>query len=240
MSTREKKPQAAPASVPSYIVTFSDMVTLLLTFFVLLLSMSTDSDPVKYKVGQQAFKRSLENFGLRGILYTLSSSKNFSQDMMTYPIDNKEDEQQLTPTNTHEEQIRRIFTQINQNMKVRPSQIKGKLLELLTPRITFNSSSSELTNEHENRLSEICTELTLTANDSSRTIYVVGLAPDQYGQDKWVIAAKRAKNAADFLESKLPPGSKVYSWGTADPSEWITSSGAKDVASDIIISVLDR
>ena len=39
MSRKNQTPEILPPKVPGYIVTFSDMVTLLLTFFVMLLTL---------------------------------------------------------------------------------------------------------------------------------------------------------------------------------------------------------
>ena len=54
--------------VPAYIVTFSDMVTLLLTFFVMLLSLAQTQSIIRFKQGQEAFIRSIKQFGL-GMVY---------------------------------------------------------------------------------------------------------------------------------------------------------------------------
>ncbi|MDD5011702.1 MAG: flagellar motor protein MotB, partial [Phycisphaerae bacterium] len=50
--SRKSAPQDNPPSVPAYIVTFSDMVTLLLTFFVLLISLAKMQDPEKFNAGR--------------------------------------------------------------------------------------------------------------------------------------------------------------------------------------------
>ena len=50
--------------VPGYIVTFSDMVTLLLTFFVMLLTLADVQDPELFNKGRDAFIESLRYVGL--------------------------------------------------------------------------------------------------------------------------------------------------------------------------------
>ena len=42
---REKKKEEKPAGAPAWMVTYSDMVTLLLTFFVMLLAMASFESP---------------------------------------------------------------------------------------------------------------------------------------------------------------------------------------------------
>ena len=60
--TKEKK-KACPVGAPMWMVTFSDMVTLLLTFFVLLLSMA-NLDPVKFTAASSSIR---ESFGTQPV-----------------------------------------------------------------------------------------------------------------------------------------------------------------------------
>ncbi|MDH4317019.1 MAG: flagellar motor protein MotB [Desulfobulbaceae bacterium] len=59
----DKKPKECPAGAPLWMVTFSDMVTLLLTFFVLLLSMAS-LDRVKFSKANNSIK---EAFGFHPV-----------------------------------------------------------------------------------------------------------------------------------------------------------------------------
>ncbi len=52
---KEKKLKCPPAGAPAWMVTYSDLVTLLLTFFVLLLSMAS-MDPVKFTKASSSIK----------------------------------------------------------------------------------------------------------------------------------------------------------------------------------------
>ncbi len=66
---RKKKPEEPKAGAPAFIVTFSDMITLLLTFFVMLLSMAkTQTDTTKFMHGQNSFRTAVANLGLPGRL----------------------------------------------------------------------------------------------------------------------------------------------------------------------------
>ena len=56
---KEEKPK-----VPAYIVTFSDMTTLLLTFFVMLLSLATVQDDEMFHKGRESFSYAIKTFGL--------------------------------------------------------------------------------------------------------------------------------------------------------------------------------
>ena len=50
--------------VPAYIVTFSDMITLLLTFFVMLLSLADVQDPELFNKGRDSFVEAVDSYGL--------------------------------------------------------------------------------------------------------------------------------------------------------------------------------
>ena len=66
-------------NVPAYIVTFSDMVTLLLTFFVMLLSLAKEQDPELYNIGRDSFVKSISKCGL-GMFYGRKTSTNFGEE----------------------------------------------------------------------------------------------------------------------------------------------------------------
>lgn len=239
MSLKNKKaPEQGPA-VPAYIVTFSDMITLLLTFFVLLLSMAEqEKNTGKFEATQESFKQSIAGFGMQGILYSSNQTENYEDRKVNHPIKEESPEKPM-PINAAEEQIRRLFSQINENMNVRPSQIKGKLSDLIATEIKFKPNSASLDKNAHRYLSEFCSELKLTMESKSATLYVVGTANDSTGKNKWFVAAQRAEAVVDFLKAKLDDNIPIYSWGTGKPSEWIISTGAKQAKSQILIAIIE-
>ncbi len=72
-----KKQEECPAGAPLWMVTFSDLVTLLLTFFVLLLSMAS-MDPVKFVQAKTSIK---DSFGWR----TTAAPKKYSVPIIPSP-----------------------------------------------------------------------------------------------------------------------------------------------------------
>ena len=68
MSRERKVIKESSPKVPAYIVTFSDMVTLLLTFFVMLLSLASVQDTELFDRGRGSFVLSIRILGL-GLLY---------------------------------------------------------------------------------------------------------------------------------------------------------------------------
>lgn len=235
--SRKKTEEPGAPSVPAYIVTFSDMVTLLLTFFVLLLSMAEEENKEKFQAIQEAFKSRITSFGVKGILFSEGKMDTFNCQWINNPIKEQDPDEQLTPINVKEEQLRRLFSKINDRMQTRPSQIKGKLADIIVPNFKFGSAA-QLSHQAINYLTEICSELNITLSEKTATIYVVGLSQSGSSSKSWFDAAKKAELTADFIKSKLSPYVSIYSWGTTDASEWIASTKAKDIESDIIISII--
>ncbi len=76
-----KKQEECPRGVPAWVVTYSDLVTLLLTFFVLLLSMAS-MDPVKFVQAKSSIR---DSFGWR----TTAAPKKFSIPVIQSPPESK-------------------------------------------------------------------------------------------------------------------------------------------------------
>lgn len=240
MSRKQKKSEESGPNVPAYIVTFSDMVTLLLTFFVLLLALSTDKDPAMYQIGQQAFARSLQHFGLEGILYTLEDSFDFEQKRQTFPMEEDDDPDLDKPMNSLEEQLRRLFNKVAERTDVRPSQIRGDLTDMVATPIVFEPDSSSLNQEAREFVGNLVSELGLGSADQSLTIYVVGLSPEAGGDDGWLVSAYRAEEVARYIEEQLPEGANwsVYAWGAGRGDYWMRNTATKKDKTYVMINVV--
>jgi chemotaxis protein MotB len=66
--SREKKPEDPGPQVPGYLVSFGDMMTILLTFFILLCTYATQSKAGYVADGIGSFRLAIEALGLPGLL----------------------------------------------------------------------------------------------------------------------------------------------------------------------------
>ena len=71
--------------IPAYLTSFADMMTILLTFFILLYSYSEQRHTGVVKVRAKAFDVSIRNLGLPGLMSSSNNSINFGRRKPQYP-----------------------------------------------------------------------------------------------------------------------------------------------------------
>ncbi len=227
MPRNSPSPESEGNKVPAYIVTFSDMVTLLLTFFVLLISLASIQDPELFNKGRDSFWKSIKYCGL-GTLLGKKSSINFDQIKTTYFIKDPNNESETRGIEEQREKLRQAFERINRSMETMPSQIVAEKANFVVTNIRFSQGQTTLDESAKRFLTEFCS--TLQASTASSTemqntysntgmappkkdiLYVLGLGDNTFGslakqqiteKEQWILSAKRAQVVADFLETVL-------------------------------------
>lgn len=233
-------PKEEKTKVPAYIVTFSDMITLLLTFFVLLLSMASEQvDETKFERSREALVAAFSNMGIRGISTSKTKSLNVGYEASLNPVDKDELLTEVEALDASEEVIRQIFQEIEKEMHITPAQITGKSPDFRPTGIKFKRGRSVLNKAAEKYLEDFSFDLKQNVQNQSLTMYVVGLAPKERTlQRQCLISAKRAQATADFLRKSLPKGNqwKIHSWGAGPGGQW--KSNGPVAESQIVIAVL--
>jgi hypothetical protein len=247
-SVEEKGP-----TVPGYIVTFSDMVTLLLTFFVMLLSLAKVNDPELIDIGRDSFFQSIRDLGL-GILSGKRPRPNFGNVKTRYFISEPDKLFEDRTIHAKEEETRRIFNKLSQFMMTLPSQIVAKKANFSVTNISFPQGRFDLNEPARRFLGEFCLDLQQDTGRKPVELYVLGLASDGMSEEEqWLLSARRAQTVADFLRGTLSsvpdfqrlPGlfkgqSKwsVYSWGAGPGGDWVGRDSPISNRSHILIAVL--
>jgi flagellar motor protein MotB len=235
--------------VPIWIVTFSDMTTNLLTFFVLLVSLGTmrddtlnDSGKAPTFIGELkrgfGFKQTLE-LGETKINYHISGQDELSDDRT---IDAKE------------EDLRRVFEKIRQSTTVVPSRLVADTVHFSTANVYFETGQAILSEEGTKALTNFCMDLTQSRGREPVMLYVLGLAPDEKNEKKqWMLSALRAEAAARSLRDTLASMSDtqtqsnpllpqkeaiVYSLGAGPGGNWTGPQGPGFEKSHILIAIL--
>ena len=242
--SRQKKADEPKQGVPSYIVTFSDMITLLLTFFVLLLSMAEKQvEHHKFMAGLAAFDRALSDFGMAGILVSSQNSADMEYRKPHYRVDEGKDEKEDRSIDAQTEMLRRILMDIEQMMKISPSQIAGMEKNFLQSGVVFAQGSDKLENASKQKLSALAESIKINYNQQPPIVYILGLAADaKTEQQQWTCSVRRAQTVLDFLHQQLPDDAvkAMFCWGAGDGGEWVEYAGHASKKTHILIAVLNE
>jgi len=241
MSNDMKPPKEEKQKVPSYIVTFSDMITLLLTFFVLLLSMASERvDDTKFERGREALINALSNVGIVG---TSTSDKTISvtgKKVHLNPVDKDEKFTEDEALDAVEEAIRRIFKELEKEMdQIDTAHITGKSPVFRPMNIKFQNGKSRLETAAADHIKRFSNNLQQDIQSNDVTMYIIGMAPDaKKPKDKCIISAKRAQAVANTIRKTLPPKSKwkIHSWGAGSGGQWKTQGPVEN--SQVVIGLL--
>lgn len=247
--------------VPGYIVTFSDMVTLLLTFFVMLLSLAVVQDPEILGRGRDSFSWSIKNFGL-GMLWGWKPKPDFGNVKIRYFISNPDRLFEGRNIHIKEEKIRQIFNELRRSMRTMPSEVTANNTDYSVTNIRFARGVSRLDASAKHFLGDFCSNLQQNSGSRPIKLYVLGLASDQTTEkDQWILSAKRAKVVADYLRGILwiptrrGPSSEsgfqtqrsafggwskwsVYWWGAGPGGDWVRQDSPISRQSQILIAIL--
>jgi len=239
--------------VPGYIVTFSDMVTLLLTFFVMLLSLSQVQDPELFDSGRDAFLESIRNIGL-GVLFGREDLPRFGDIKTKHSISNPDEHPDLRTLDARAEEIRRILEKLKQTITIVPTQIAAERTNFSIANVHFSPGSTDLDEPARKFLRGFCLDLQQNVGRKPVELYVLGLASDgKSDKDKWLLSARRARTVADFLRDTLSSAGtgqlrrglaggqskwSVYSWGAGPGGDWVGRDSPISKHSQILIAVL--
>jgi chemotaxis protein MotB len=242
MSTREKKRADEPRTpVPAYIVTFSDMVTLLLTFFVLLLTLAEKRDIGLFQKGHDSFKRAIADFGLAGLLFNKDVSVQFTHPRIKYRTEKARDEAEDFSTDQAAETYRRILHEIERMIKIQPSQITAAEKIYTITDIYFADGDWTLNARAKSWMDAHAGQLRESFAREKPVMYVVGIAagePDE--RQRWLVSARRAQAVADYMQTALGAdnGWTVYNWGAGSGGVWTAQRGVFSTNMHIAIAVL--
>ena len=233
----EKKAGGAP----SYIVTYSDMITLLLTFFVMLIGMAKDQQDALFEVGQNSFKQAVSDFGLSGSFIRRSSGPQFQHMKRKYHADEGQDESESRSVDAQTEMLRRTILTLEEMMKITPPRITGKSKTFTVADVHFENSSWKLDRSATQFLDKYSRQISESFSGETVTVYVVGLAENEPSEkEKWSVSAHRADRVASYIRENLPDQTtwKVYSWGAGPGGEWAGANGVVGKKTDILIVAL--
>jgi hypothetical protein len=231
------------------------MVTLLLTFFVMLLSLADVQDPELFNKGRDAFIQSLTYIGL-GSLFGKEHTPPLGDHKTKHFVPEPDEEPDLRTIDAKAEELRRIVQKLMQLTTVVPSQIMSRATRLTVANVHFPPGRLDLDEPGRQFLTGFCRDLQQQADWKPVDLYVLGLAADaEEAKEQWLLSAKRARTVAVFLENTLsrpstrserhplfqsPSRWSVYSWGVGAGGNWVGPDSPISEKSQILIGVLTK
>jgi len=229
------------------------MVTLLLTFFVMLLSLSNVQDPELFDKGRDAFLESIRHIGL-GMLFGKEEMPQFGDLKTKHFISNPEESSDLRTLDARAEELRRILEKLKQTTTIVPSQLAAERTNFSVANVHFSPGRIDLNESARKFLRGFCLDLQQNVGRKPVELYVLGLASDgKSDKEKWLLSARRARTVADFLRAALSAEGvgqsrrslagcqskwSVYSWGAGPGSDWVGRDSPISEHSQILIAVL--
>lgn len=237
---------------PLWIISFADMISLLMAFFVMLLTMGhtksgklTDEGEGIFEATISGFKRSTEELGLPEVFGgkqeqhgTPEEALYFDSRKTYYAVEGKETADRTI--DAAEERLRRVFNQLGKHAKTCKSQFQWGQPDFVVTPITFKRGQLVLDASAKDFLTKFTTDLQESSAEQLK-LYIVGLASQETSEtQQWTVSAKRAEIVANFIRGNLPPGNQwaIYSWGTGAGGNWAVQDSVIAGQSPIFIGVV--
>ena len=244
--------EEAGEKAPIWIISFADMISLLMSFFVVLLTMAhaksgklTDEGEGIFEATISGFKRSIEEFGLPDVFGgkkeqygTPGEALYFDSRKTYYGVEGKENADRTI--DAAEERLRRVFNQLGKHAKTCKSQLQWGQPDFVVTPITFKPGQFVLDASAKDFLTKFTTDLQESSAEQLK-LYIVGLASQETSEkQQWTISAKRAETVANFIRGNLPPGNQwaIYSWGAGAGNNWAVQDSVIAGQSPVFIGVV--
>ncbi|MHC4716378.1 MAG: OmpA family protein [Planctomycetota bacterium] len=232
--------------VPAWIVSFTDMTTLLLAFFVLLQALATRPDPELFFQGQGSFRKALKNFGLPAWLLGRENrpAREYAQVKHTTDV-----ARETIPRNDlldgELERIQEAFQRLKRAIHTQSMDLADDPVHVWPTPIRFDPDRSDLNDAARKWLGRIALDLKASHSTGQRHVYVIGLASEaRTPRQQWRLSALRARAVESALRAELAvdlaPGRwDIQSWGAGAGGQWCRSCGLESRQSHIALVVTE-
>ncbi len=148
MSRKRQIIEEEGLSAPAYLVTFGALVTLLMLFFVLLMTFANTQDEGvggkgRYTEARESFFQAIRTLGL-GMIYGKKQGPNFGNIKQKHFIIKSDSRFQGRTIDATQEGARRIFQEVSRSVKTMPSQIVAKTTNFSVTNIRFPPGDATL------------------------------------------------------------------------------------------------
>jgi len=216
------------------------MVTLLLTFFVMLLSMANVQDPEIYNKSRDAFVEYINNYGL-GMLSGKKMATDLAVSKQKHKINNPDGQEDTRVIDANRERLNNIFNKMMGSVTTMPPQIVGETIDFAVAKVNFMPGSSKLDGSAKKFIAKFAANLQQNTEANTIKLYVLGLSQEkQSPRNQWILSAQRAEAVANLLQNTFPADLNwpVLSWGAGPGNSWSGADSPIAQGAQILIVVL--
>ena len=227
------------------------MISLLMAFFVVLLTMAHEQSAKMayeregvFEATIAGFKKSSDKLNTQVVFGVDPKKQSSAKDSVSFDTHQtyysiKEKEDSVRTIDAAEERIRRVFNRLGTHVKTSKSQLSWGQPDFVVTPITFGHGLYMLEPPAKDFLTKFTADLQESGNERIK-LYVVGLAlQEPERKQQWLLSAKRADAVADFIRSNMPPDSQwsIYSWGAGTGGDWVVKDSV-NAGQSIFIGVV--
>ena len=250
MAKHHKKEAAEEESgekAPLWIISFADMISLLMAFFVMLQAMAVtrsgelcNSGVGVFESTMSGFRKSINGFGVPGLFGHSNEAMDFNHDQAHWALESSDKENPNTKAvDGREEKIRRVFSELESKATTHKSFLFGRKPQFIVAPIMFGKNSYELEDDARGYLDRLANDLEQAGNLEKLKIYIVGIAPEaKEVKDQWIVSAKRGQMCANYLKDQLGDKAEIYNWGGGTGGEWTVSEGSAPKNTHVLIATV--
>jgi flagellar motor protein MotB len=251
-SVPNKKKAQAPQEeqgekAPLWIISFADMISLLMAFFVMLLTMANTQSGKLCNPGEGIFERTVFGFkstvsglGLPGLFGKAGEPAYFEYGKSHYDVAGDSNDVDRRVIDASEERVRRLFGQVRKGMKTYSRQQKSARINFAVTPIVFEAGQAELDEDDKQFLKKFSVNLEEAGNFQTG-IYIMGVATEELPEgQKWILSVRRARAAGDYLRSVMSERRQVpvHCWGSGENLQMLGTEAAGQRQPQILIAVL--
>jgi flagellar motor protein MotB len=221
--SKQAPPEESGEKAPLWIISFADMISLLMAFFVMLQTMAAEHSNEFLSSGGSLvkdiayeFRRQIDGFGMPDTFGRPSNNLHQTSYQNKFKLESSDNEVLNPAMNGEEENLRRLFTKLSDLSKTNISQFNGKGLIFEVTPITFSGEDLDLDKAAQKYVVQLASLLQQTDQMQNTLICIVGIGADLPSeQAQWTVSGLRAHAVASFLMSLLPERyhDNIYWWG---------------------------
>lgn len=229
MTPQRQAPAEEKPKVPGWIVSFTDMVTLLLAFFVLLITLAHDRDPELFFLGQGSFRRAIAGLGIPSLFPGKLPKVRQQYRKIIYCMEG--DPNNITQEriiDAEEEQIAKLFQDLRSEIETSTSDTREKVISVSTTPIRFAASQAGLDKPAQEYLSSFAANLTESIGARAVKVEVIALAAGEPTRARqWRLSAQRAREVERYLRKALSAEITKHGWQVGSRGAGAGSQGTR-------------